>query len=173
MKIVILTLVLISRSSFIKVRQQEKETSTLLRQKMKNTKDKKLKMLINQLKVEDLIIYIHQFRRLTFRSLFLLRLMKPVGTGTLILILEWSYSLQFCNFCSTWATKTIEMHGLKSVQIRSFFWSVFSRTWTRKNCVFGKFSYSDGLINPFQANLAFLYPLKTSENLWFSHVFRG
>ena len=77
MKIVILTLVLISRSSFIKVRQQEKETSTLLRQKMKNTKDKKLKMLINQLKVEDLIIYIHQFRRLTFRSLFLLRLMKP------------------------------------------------------------------------------------------------
>ena len=106
---------------------------------MKNTKDKKLKMLMNQLKVEDLIIYIHQFRRLTFRLLFLLRLMKPVGTGTLILILEWSYSLQFCNFCSTWATKTIEVHCVKSVQIRSFFWSVFSRIWTRKSSVFGKF----------------------------------
>ena len=28
-------------------------------------------------------------------------------------------------------------------------------------------------INPFQANTPFLYPLKTSENLWFSDVFRG
>ena len=27
--------------------------------------------------------------------------------------------------------------------------------------------------NPFQANVPFLYPLKTSENLWFSDVFRG
>ena len=27
--------------------------------------------------------------------------------------------------------------------------------------------------NPFQANVPFLYPLKTSENLWFSEVFRG
>ena len=29
------------------------------------------------------------------------------------------------------------------------------------------------LINPFYANVPFLYPLKTSENLWFSDVFRG
>ena len=28
-------------------------------------------------------------------------------------------------------------------------------------------------INPFQANVLFLYPLKTSENLRFSDVFRG
>ena len=27
--------------------------------------------------------------------------------------------------------------------------------------------------NPFQANIPFLYPLKVSENLWFSRVFRG
>ena len=27
--------------------------------------------------------------------------------------------------------------------------------------------------NPFQANVPFLYPLKTSDNLWFSDVFRG
>ena len=27
--------------------------------------------------------------------------------------------------------------------------------------------------NPFLANLPVLYPLKTSENLWFSGVFRG
>ena len=26
---------------------------------------------------------------------------------------------------------------------------------------------------PFQVNFSFLYPLKTSENLWFSDVFRG
>ena len=28
-------------------------------------------------------------------------------------------------------------------------------------------------IKPFKSNVAFLYPLKTSENLWFSDVFRG
>ena len=28
-------------------------------------------------------------------------------------------------------------------------------------------------INPFVPNVPFLYPLKTSENLWFSNVFRG
>ena len=26
-------------------------------------------------------------------------------------------------------------------------------------------------VNPFQVNVPFLYPLKTSENLWFSDVF--
>ena len=29
------------------------------------------------------------------------------------------------------------------------------------------------LNNPFQANFPFLYPLKASENIWFSKVFRG
>ena len=28
-------------------------------------------------------------------------------------------------------------------------------------------------LNPFWQNVAFLYPLNTSENLWFSVVFRG
>ena len=28
-------------------------------------------------------------------------------------------------------------------------------------------------LNPFQANVPYLYPLKTSGNLWFSDVFRG
>ena len=28
-------------------------------------------------------------------------------------------------------------------------------------------------INPFYSNVTFLYPQKTSENLWFSDVFRG
>ena len=27
--------------------------------------------------------------------------------------------------------------------------------------------------DPFMANIAILYPLKTPENLWFSGVFRG
>ena len=29
------------------------------------------------------------------------------------------------------------------------------------------------MINPFESSVTFLYPLKTSENLWFSDVFRG
>ena len=29
------------------------------------------------------------------------------------------------------------------------------------------------VLNPFSTNVALLYPLKTSENLWFSDVFRG
>ena len=33
-------------------------------------------------------------------------------------------------------------HCVKNVQIQSFFWSVFSRTRTRKNSVFGHFSHS-------------------------------
>ena len=28
-------------------------------------------------------------------------------------------------------------------------------------------------VDPFHFNVLFLYPLKTSENLWFSDVFRG
>ena len=35
-----------------------------------------------------------------------------------------------------------------------------------------KLVYFVGL-NPFQSSVTFLYPLKTSENLWFSDVFRG
>ena len=37
------------------------------------------------------------------------------------------------------------MHCMKSVQIRSFFWSVFSCIRTRKNSVFGHFSRRDEL----------------------------
>ena len=29
------------------------------------------------------------------------------------------------------------------------------------------------MLNPFVPNASFLYPLKTSENLWFADVFRG
>ena len=32
---------------------------------------------------------------------------------------------------------------------------------------------STHFINPFKSNVTFLYPLETSENLWFSDVFRG
>ena len=28
-------------------------------------------------------------------------------------------------------------------------------------------------VNPFSTNIPFLYPLKASENLWFSNIFRG
>ena len=128
-------------------------------------------------------------------------------------------------------------HYVKSVQMRSFLWSVFYRIQpdcgkmrTRKNSVFHHFSRSDcgvissekswleqkfwgmvtnGLIlseffwylastlklklnnqfgsktylelyrkpmmkvNPFHVTSLFLYPLKISESLWFSDIFRG
>ena len=35
------------------------------------------------------------------------------------------------------------------------------------------FIFTEELINSFHATCLFLYPLKTSENLWFSDVFRG
>ena len=35
------------------------------------------------------------------------------------------------------------------------------------------FIFTEGLINLFHATCLFLYPLKTSENLWFSDVFKG
>ena len=34
-------------------------------------------------------------------------------------------------------------------------------------------TYNALILKPFQANVPFIYPLKTSENLWFSDVFRG
>ena len=40
----------------------------------------------------------------------------------------------------------IDTHCMKSVQIRSFLWSVFSCIRTRKNSVFGHFSRSDNNI---------------------------
>ena len=33
-------------------------------------------------------------------------------------------------------------HCVKSAQMRSSFWSLFSRIWTRENSVFGHFSHS-------------------------------
>ena len=35
------------------------------------------------------------------------------------------------------------------------------------------FIFTEELINPFHATCLFLYPLKRSENLWFSDVFKG
>ena len=42
--------------------------------------------------------------------------------------------------------QVFERHCVKSVQIRSFFWSVFSRIWTSKNSVFGHFSHSEHVL---------------------------
>ena len=33
--------------------------------------------------------------------------------------------------------------------------------------------HNECLINPIHANIPFLYPLKTSENFWFSDAFSG
>ena len=83
-------------------------------------------------------------------------------------------------------------HWVKSVQIRSFLWCKYRKIRTRKNSVFEHFSRSDNNIdlaaaslkvsgdafewlsnngkmasaaNPLQLGFAFLYSLKTSENL--------
>ena len=39
--------------------------------------------------------------------------------------------------------------------------------------IFSHFQVIGKAVNPYQANFPFLRPLKTSENLWFSDVFRG
>ena len=59
------------------------------------------------------------------------------------------------------------MHCVKSVQIRSFFWSVLSHIqaeyWkirTRKNSVFGHFSHSDGYQKYFFSSFSAWCPLK-------------
>ena len=41
--------------------------------------------------------------------------------------------------------KNKHVHCVKSVQIRTFFWSIISRIRTRKNSVFGHFSSSSGI----------------------------
>ena len=85
------------------------------------------------------------------------------------------------------------LHCVKSIQIQSYFWFAFScirieyrryfvslriqseckKIRTRNNSVFGHFSRSAYLINPFVFNAPFLYPLKTSENLKFLWCFQG
>ena len=85
------------------------------------------------------------------------------------------------------------LHCVKSIQKQSYFWFVFScirieykryfvslriqseckKIRTRNNSVFGHFSRSAYLINPFVFNVPFLYPLKTSENLKFLWCFQG
>ena len=59
-----------------------------------------------------------------------------------------SVSLKMCFLCGFKQNRArffLLNNCVKSVQVRSFFWSVFSRIWTRKNSVFGHFSYSEEL----------------------------
>ena len=71
-----------------------------------------------------------------------------------------------------------------------FFRSAFSRIWTKYRDLLSKSPYSvrkwenmdqknseqghflGSAIQPLQANIPCLYPLKTSENVWFYNVFR-
>ena len=69
------------------------------------------------------------------------------------------------NIKQFWKNST-NSHCVKSVQIRCYFWSVFSGIWTeyrkirtRNNSVFGHFSrsvYTEESFNPFQLTLTFL-----------------
>ena len=72
------------------------------------------------------------------------------------------------------------LHCVKSVQIRSYFWSVFSRMrteyreilCTRNNSIFGHFPRSAyALLNPFHPNVPFLISLLI--HLWCSDASRG
>ena len=62
--------------------------------------------------------------------------------------------------------------------LKIIFEPVFFRNFTANNS-WGNLSILLNLsqqakhINPFQANVPILYPLETSENLWFSEVFQG
>ena len=70
--------------------------------------------------------------------------------------------------------KLVSVHCVKSVQIRSYFWSVLSCIWIeyRKIQIFTPKCTSD-LLNPFLANIPILYPLKAPENQRLSGVSRG
>ena len=52
----------------------------------------------------------------------------------------------FGNFRKQWKSNTLILtnHCVKSVQIRSYFWSEYRKIRTRNNPVFGQFSRSDG-----------------------------
>ena len=45
--------------------------------------------------------------------------------------------------------------------------------WTNLQFSIDLFTITKKILNPLLPDVLFLYPLKTSENLWFSDVFRG
>ena len=49
-------------------------------------------------------------------------------------------------------------------------WNQIAQRMTYEYLLF--FEYFSMFINPFHVNLSLLYPLKNSENVWFSDVFR-
>ena len=81
--------------------------------------------------------------------------------------LEKQFGIIYCIFYRVNNCYLIQ-HCVKSVQIRSFFWSVFSCIRTRKNSIFGHFSRS-----AVYATSLFIQPLKVSEDQRFPDVFRG
>ena len=73
---------------------------------------------------------------------------------------------------------------IRNKLVSTLFWLVkplpWSRTLSEKNCersiyVLWQTSRMESFlaVNPFHITDLFWYPLKTSENLWFSYVFRG
>ena len=60
--------------------------------------------------------------------------------------------------------------GIKVFSIKLFWWCTLTKMRSQnilQNAVLWN------RLNPFSTNVPLLYPLKTSENLWFSDVFRG
>ena len=89
-------------------------------------------------------------------------------------------SENFCKFHKTLYEKETPTHVL-SCEIKEIFKSIYFEEHLRTTA--SEVSNSKWMdstpfvfifhINPFHANVPFLCPLKTSENLWFSDVFRG
>ena len=58
--------------------------------------------------------------------------------------------------------------------VENIWWSHVQNILRMKNSMItGPFNCKPFPVNPFHATDLFIYPLKTSENLWFSDVFRG
>ena len=82
------------------------------------------------------------------------------------------------NICETWRVEFIVQETVKLIRtcnIRRIIynctcWKLFNKMTLIKFLSTGVFH---DCFNPFQANIPFLYPLKRSENLWFSDLFRG
>ena len=56
----------------------------------------------------------------------------------------------------------------------TFGWLIIAREWCSNKFIFLCLKLNNSsFINPFQASISFLYPLKTSENHRFSDIFRG
>ena len=82
-------------------------------------------------------------------------------SSVLVVNFEHISHIFLCFYCWFWTSKwllEVLTHYMKSVQIRSYFWSVFSCIRTRNNSLFGHFSCNDcAILEIFHAILLLVF----------------